>query len=106
MAPYFFTFPPIGQYRRLLEMDGVKLRLTKGALSAIAGEAMRHKEGAHGLRAILEQATMELMFDVPSASPPVKEIVISEDTLIHGHRPLVTYQKGGTPAAAGGERCS
>jgi len=92
----------VKQYQKLLEIDGVKLRFAKGALSAIAGEALRHKAGARGLRAILEQAMMDLMFEVPSASPPIKEIVISEETILNGQAPLVTYQKG--TAAAGGER--
>ncbi|MDX2022770.1 MAG: ATP-dependent Clp protease ATP-binding subunit ClpX [Deltaproteobacteria bacterium] len=94
----------IKQYQKLLEIDGVKLRFAKGALAAIAGEALRHKAGARGLRAILEQAMMDLMFEVPSATPPIKEIVISEETIQHGTQPLVTYQKGAV--AAGGERSS
>src|SRR5512135_2923325 len=44
------------QYQRLFDMDGVKLRFTKGALQAVASDAQKHKSGARGLRAILEQA--------------------------------------------------
>src|SRR5687767_568481 len=51
----------VKQYQKLLEMDGVKLRFTKGALSSISGEAQKHKSGARGLRAILEQAMLDIM---------------------------------------------
>jgi ATP-dependent Clp protease ATP-binding subunit ClpX len=93
----------VKQYQKLLEMDAVKLRFTKGALSAVAGEAKKHQSGARGLRAILEKAMMEVMFEIPSASPPIKEVVINEDTIQKGEQPLLIYQKG---LAAGGERAS
>jgi ATP-dependent Clp protease ATP-binding subunit ClpX len=81
------------QYQKLFEMDNVKLRFTKGSLSAIAQEAQKHKSGARGLRAILEQAMLEVMFEVPSASPSVREVVISEETIQKGEQPLLIYQK-------------
>src|SRR4029077_17932733 len=49
------------QYQKLLEMDGVKLRFTKGALGAVAGEAKKHMSGARGLRAILERSMQKVM---------------------------------------------
>src|ERR1017187_7834748 len=91
------------QYQRLFDMDGVKLRFTKGALSAVAQDAQKHKAGARGLRAILEQTMLEMMFDIPTASPPIKEVVISEETIQNGAQPLLLYQKN---AAAGGEKAS
>jgi ATP-dependent Clp protease ATP-binding subunit ClpX len=93
------------QYQRLFDMDGVKLRFTKGALSAVAQDAQKHKAGARGLRAILEQTMLEMMFDIPTAQPPIKEVVISEETIEHGAQPLMLYQKNGT-AASGGEKAS
>jgi ATP-dependent Clp protease ATP-binding subunit ClpX len=81
------------QYQKLFEMDNVKLRFTKGSLSAIAQEAQKHKSGARGLRAILEQAMLDVMFEVPSASPAVREVVISEETIQKGEQPLLIYQK-------------
>src|SRR5204863_9410635 len=53
----------VKQYQKLFEMDGVKLRFTKGALTAIAQEAQKHKSGARGLRAILEHSMMDIMFE-------------------------------------------
>jgi ATP-dependent Clp protease ATP-binding subunit ClpX len=92
----------IKQYQKLFEMDGVKLRFTKGALSAISADAQKHKSGARGLRAILEQAMMDIMFDVPTTGSTIREVVINEETIQKGQQPIVMYQKGN--AAAGGER--
>jgi ATP-dependent Clp protease ATP-binding subunit ClpX len=92
----------VKQYQKLFEMDGVKLRFTKGALSAISAEAQKHKSGARGLRAILEQSMMDIMFEVPSANPAIKEVVINEDTIQKSEQPILIYQKG--LAASGGDR--
>jgi ATP-dependent Clp protease ATP-binding subunit ClpX len=89
------------QYQKLFEMDGVRLRFTKGSLLAIAQEAQKHKSGARGLRAILEQTMMDVMFEVPSASPAVREVVISEETIQKGEQPLLIYQKSAAGGAAG-----
>ena len=75
-------------------MDGVKLRFTKGALQAVASDAQKHKSGARGLRAILEQAMLDIMFEVPTNGTPVREVVINEETIQKGQQPLFMYQKG------------
>jgi ATP-dependent Clp protease ATP-binding subunit ClpX len=75
-------------------MDGVKLRFTKGALSAIAADAQKHKSGARGLRAILELAMLDIMFDVPTAGSAIREVVINEETIQKGQQPILMYQKG------------
>ncbi|HET9553996.1 MAG TPA: ATP-dependent Clp protease ATP-binding subunit ClpX, partial [Anaeromyxobacteraceae bacterium] len=82
----------VKQYRRLLEMDGVNLKFTDGALRAIARAAQKNKAGARGLRAILEQAMLDIMYDVPSRRN-VAEIVISEEVIDKGEPPLVVMQK-------------
>src|SRR5579863_5907516 len=91
----------VRQYQKLFEMDGVKLRFTKGALQAVASDAQKHKSGARGLRAILEQAMLDIMFEVPTNGTPVREVVINEETIQKGQQPLFMYQKG---QAAAGER--
>ena len=53
------------QYQKLFEMEKVKLTFTKEALRAIAREAMRRNSGARGLRAIMEDAMLDIMYDVP-----------------------------------------
>jgi ATP-dependent Clp protease ATP-binding subunit ClpX len=59
----------VRQYQKLFEMDGVKLRFTKGALQAGRAGRQKHKSGARGLRAILEQAMLDIMFEVPPPGP-------------------------------------
>jgi ATP-dependent Clp protease ATP-binding subunit ClpX len=80
------------QYKKLLEMDGVNLKFTDGALKAIARAALKNRAGARGLRAILENAMLDIMYDVPSKRN-VREIVISEDVIDKREPPLVVLQK-------------
>jgi ATP-dependent Clp protease ATP-binding subunit ClpX len=82
----------VKQYKKLLEMDGVSLKFTDGALEAIARAAMKNRAGARGLRAILESAMLDIMYDVPSRRN-VREIVISEDVIDKHEAPLVVMQK-------------
>src|SRR5438552_2673805 len=80
------------QYRKLLEMDGVQLKFTDPALKAVAKEAIRHKSGARGLRAILENAMLNVMYEVPSHKN-IREIVINEDCILKKESPLIVYEK-------------
>jgi ATP-dependent Clp protease ATP-binding subunit ClpX len=80
----------VKQYRKLFELEGVTLSFTKGALKAVAQEALRRRSGARGLRAILEDAMLDVMFDVPSQDN-IKEVIINEDTILKRVRPLVLY---------------
>jgi ATP-dependent Clp protease ATP-binding subunit ClpX len=82
----------VKQYQRLLEMDGVKLTFRKGALTAVARQALERNSGARGLRAILEAAMLDIMYDVPSRTG-VKEVVVSEDVILKHEAPLIVYQK-------------
>ncbi len=79
------------QYKKLFEMENVQLRFSEGALLAVAKQAIERKAGARGLRAILEGIMLEVMFDVPS-EPDIKEVIVSEDTVLKGEKPLVVYQ--------------
>jgi ATP-dependent Clp protease ATP-binding subunit ClpX len=63
----------VKQYQKLFEMDGVKLKFTRGALNAVASEAQKLNSGARGLRAILETAMLDIMYDVPSQEN-IKEV--------------------------------
>ena len=87
----------VRQYQKLFEMDGVKLKFTKGALHAVAKEALTRKSGARGLRAILENAMLDVMYDVPSRSG-IKEVVVNEDTIIKMDQPLIVYAKEASSA--------
>ncbi len=79
------------QYKKLFDMENVQLRFTEGALLAVAKKAIERKAGARGLRAILESIMLEVMYEVPS-EPDIKEVIVSEDTVTKGEKPLVVYQ--------------
>ena len=80
------------QYQRLFELDGIKLKFTKGALAAVAREALERKSGARGLRAILESSMLDIMYEIPS-KVGVKEVIINEDVVMKQEPPLIVYQK-------------
>ncbi len=80
------------QFKKLFEMEGVNLRLTDSALSAIAKEAQKRKSGARGLRAILESCMLDIMYELPS-SENVKECVIGEDVVLHKADPILLYEQ-------------
>jgi ATP-dependent Clp protease ATP-binding subunit ClpX len=82
----------VKQFQKLFEMDGVKLKFTKGALQAIAKEALTRESGARGLRAIMEEAMLDVMYDVPSKQG-IKEVVVNEDAINKGDPPLIVYHK-------------
>ncbi len=82
----------VKQYARLLDMDGVKLSFTDKALRAVAHQALKRNAGARGLRAILENAMLDIMYEVPSQRA-VKEVHVNEETINKGERPLVVYEK-------------
>ncbi|MBT6489206.1 MAG: ATP-dependent Clp protease ATP-binding subunit ClpX, partial [Deltaproteobacteria bacterium] len=81
----------IKQYKKLFELDEVKLSFTEDALTAIANQAIDRKTGARGLRAILETAMLDIMYDIPS-EPDILEVVVSEEAVTRGERPRVVYQ--------------
>jgi ATP-dependent Clp protease ATP-binding subunit ClpX len=82
----------VKQFQRLFEMDGVKLKFTKGALAAVAREALARNAGARGLRAILEHAMLDIMYDIPSRGG-IKEVGINEEVIMKGEQPLISYAK-------------
>ncbi|SDP10398.1 ATP-dependent Clp protease ATP-binding subunit ClpX [Desulforhopalus singaporensis] len=78
------------QYQKLFEFDGISLRFTEGALTAIARKALTRKSGARGLRSVMEEAMLEVMYDLPSKEN-VQECVISEQVITQGDYPVVLY---------------
>ena len=83
----------VKQYAKLLEMEFVNLRFTDDALAAIAKEAISRKAGARGLRAIIENTMLDVMYDIPSRSD-IKECVITEDAVLEKAPPeLVLTRK-------------
>lgn len=80
------------QYKKLFELENVKLTFTEGAIRAIAKEAMKKKTGARSLRAIMEKVMLDIMYEIPSLSN-VKECVISEDVITNHDRPILIYEE-------------
>jgi ATP-dependent Clp protease ATP-binding subunit ClpX len=81
----------IKQYQKLFEMENVKLKFTDGSLRLIAKEALERKAGARGLRAILEDIMLDVMYDLPSRTN-VKECIISEEVVQRKRDPILVYE--------------
>jgi ATP-dependent Clp protease ATP-binding subunit ClpX len=88
------------QYKKLLDLDGVQLKFTDGAMKAIAHEAIRRKTGARGLRAILESVMLEVMYEIPSKKT-AREVVISEDVVLKKKEPVILHATADEKAKAG-----
>lgn len=82
----------IKQYQTLLAMDGVELTFTSEALEAIAQRALAKKTGARGLRSIIENTMLEVMYDIPSNSS-IKEVIITPDVVNGLQPPMRVYHK-------------
>ena len=84
----------VKQYKRLLELDKVQLRFTSDALRAIASLATSRNAGARGLRAILEDVMLDIMFDIPS-NDKVEECVITKGVVVDNRQPTLVKTKAG-----------
>jgi ATP-dependent Clp protease ATP-binding subunit ClpX len=82
----------VKQYEKLFDFESVKLRFSQESLGAIAWQAIRRKSGARGLRAILEEIMLDIMYDLPSYSN-VEECLINEEVILKKERPLLVYGK-------------
>lgn len=82
----------VRQYATLFDMEGVKLTITEEALRAIAKKAIERKTGARGLRAIMEDNLLELMYDIPDKKN-IAEIIINEDVINDHKEPQYVYKK-------------
>lgn len=81
----------IKQYERLFELDGCKVEFTDGALDAVAELAIERATGARGLRAITEEAMIDVMYDVPS-DRSIEKVIIDEDVIKHIKRPKIVHR--------------
>jgi ATP-dependent Clp protease ATP-binding subunit ClpX len=79
------------QYQKFFEMEGVKLDFTEDALKAIAQQATKRGTGARGLRAVLEEAMLDIMFDIPSRADVIG-CTISRESILASALPLLTYR--------------
>ena len=81
----------IKQYQKLFGMEDVTLRFTEGSMKAVAREAMKRNSGARGLRSILENIMLDIMYEIPS-QPDIRECVISEEVVTNRETPLLLYE--------------
>jgi ATP-dependent Clp protease ATP-binding subunit ClpX len=90
----------IKQFKKLFELESVKLTFTEEALKSIANKAIKRKTGARALRSILEKILLNSMFDLPSLRS-VEEVVVNEDTVDKDTEPLLIYSESSEePASA------
>ena len=90
----------VKQFKKLFELESVKLTFTDDALKSIADKAIKRKTGARALRSILEKILLDSMFDLPSLHS-VEEVVVNEDAVDKDTEPLLIYSKSSEePASA------
>ncbi|MDH5642674.1 MAG: ATP-dependent Clp protease ATP-binding subunit ClpX [Gemmatimonadota bacterium] len=80
------------QYKKLFDMEGVRLTFDPDALKAVSKRALERGTGARGLRAILEETMTDILFDLPSRSD-VKEVVITKESITEGRAPLILTEQ-------------
>ena len=80
------------QYQRLFDMDGVALRFAPDALQSVAREAIHKGTGARGLRAILEQRMLDIMYTIPTLED-VKECIVNREVILKKAEPILVFEK-------------
>ena len=79
----------IRQYEKMFELENVKLTFTKDAVITLAKEAIKRKTGARGLRSIIENSMLDIMYEIPS-DPDISEVEISKETILQKSKPKLT----------------
>ena len=87
------------QFKKLFAMESVELEFRHDAIQAIAQKAMNRKTGARGLRSILEQVLLDIMYELPSIKG-VHKVVVDEGTVNKKSNPIMIYQKSESPKTA------
>ena len=82
----------IKQYKKLFEMDGVKLTFEDDAITAIVDKAIERKTGARGLRAIIEETMRDIMFEIPT-NKEISECIVTADTVINNSEPKIVLNE-------------
>ncbi len=84
----------VKQYQKVFEMEGVKLTFTQEAIEEVARETISRAVGARGLRMIMEDLMLDLMYDIPSQSS-VREVVITKDVVLSSAKPIMLMENAG-----------
>jgi ATP-dependent Clp protease ATP-binding subunit ClpX len=82
----------IKQYKKLFRMEGINLEFRKAALDEIIAQAMERKAGARALRAVMEEAMMDIMYQIPDMES-VDKIIITKKVIKDGSKPLYRYRR-------------
>ncbi len=82
----------VKQYQKLFQMEDVELVITDEALRAIAHIAKKRETGARGLRSVIEDTMLHIMYDIPS-KPNIRKIVVTEETILNNVEPEMIYQR-------------
>ncbi|MCG8633133.1 MAG: ATP-dependent Clp protease ATP-binding subunit ClpX [Desulfobacterales bacterium] len=82
----------VKQYQQLFRVEGVELQYTDEALEAMAKEAVARKSGARGLRAIMEETMLDIMYEIPSKKD-VRECVVGEEVVLKNEEPILLYEQ-------------
>ena len=93
----------VKQFQKLFEMEGCSLKFSDGALKAVVKEALKRRTGARGLRAILEEAMLDVMYDLPSQKD-LKEVIITEETIVNHAEPIFVFRPENELAKAVGQQ--
>lgn len=88
----------VKQYQQLFKIDGVELEIRDDALKAIARKASERKTGARGLRSIIENALLEIMYELPSLDG-IKKVTVDKTTINEGSKPLYIYEESDKASA-------
>jgi ATP-dependent Clp protease ATP-binding subunit ClpX len=78
----------IKQYQKLFDFDGIDLQFTEDAIKEVAKTALNRKTGARGLRAILEQVMLDVMYDLP-ANEKIAKCIITKESIIGAGKPIL-----------------
>ncbi|MEG1499969.1 MAG: ATP-dependent Clp protease ATP-binding subunit ClpX, partial [Clostridia bacterium] len=81
----------IKQYKKMFKIDGVEIEFQEEALEAVAEKSLLLKTGARGLRAILEEAMLSIMYKIPS-DKSIEKVVITKDVINENAEPMMIYK--------------
>lgn len=83
----------IKQYTGLFNLDGVSLEFKKSSLNAIAIKSKNRNTGARGLRSILEEVLLDIMYILPSIKKNIKKVIVDDSVITKGTKPIIVYKK-------------
>jgi ATP-dependent Clp protease ATP-binding subunit ClpX len=80
----------VKQFKKLFNFETVELKFTEGSLRSVVREAIKRRTGARGLRSILEEAMLNIMYEMPSIKD-LKEVIITEESIEKGSEPILVF---------------